>query len=103
MSQFGVQQESMAQAATKVEDATVQIQQHINTLRTEVEHMLSGWRGEAAGAFGQVHQAFEGQAGKINNALKTMHEALLATGRTYGHQETSQTSAIQGLAGQINS
>jgi WXG100 family type VII secretion target len=100
---FGVQQESMTQAATKVEDASVQIGQHINTLRSEVEQMLGGgWQGEAAGAFSQVHQAFESQANKVNTALKTMHEALVATGRTYGTQEADQTSAIQGLAGQIN-
>jgi WXG100 family type VII secretion target len=102
VSQFGVQQESMAHAATKVEDASVQIGQHINTLRSEVEQMLSGWRGEAAGAFGQVHASFEGQASRINNALTQMHEALVATGRTYGTQEADQASSIQGLAGQIN-
>jgi WXG100 family type VII secretion target len=100
--QFGVQQESMAQAATKVEDASVQIGQHINTLRSEVETMSAGWRGNAAGAFMQVHESFEVQANKINTALKQMHEALLATGRTYGTQESEQTSTLQGLSGQIN-
>jgi WXG100 family type VII secretion target len=102
MTQFGVQQQSMAQAATKVEDASVQIGQHINTLRSEVEQMMGGWRGDAAGAFMQVHEAFEGQANKINNALKTMHEALIATHKTYGTNESEQTSSLQGLSGQIN-
>ena len=31
-----------------------------------------------------------------------MHEALLATHRTYGAQESTQTHTLTGLAGQIN-
>jgi WXG100 family type VII secretion target len=92
----------MAQGAAKVDDAANQIQGHIGNLRSEVETMMGGWKGEAASAFVQVHDAFEQQANKINNALRQMHEALLATHRTYGTQETDQTQSLSGLAGQIN-
>ena len=92
----------MAQGAARVEEATTQIQGHISNLRSEVETMMGGWRGEAASSFIQVHDAFEQQANKINNALRQMHESLLATHRTYGTQETEQTQAFTGLAGQIN-
>jgi ESAT-6 family protein len=92
----------MAQGAAKVDDAANQIQGHIGNLRGEVETMMGGWKGEAASAFVQVHDAFEQQANKINNALRQMHEALLATHRTYGTQETDQTQSLSGLAGQIN-
>jgi WXG100 family type VII secretion target len=64
--------------------------------------MMGGWRGEAASAFTQVHNSFEEQATKINSALQRMHEALLATNRTYTSQETSQSQTLSGLAGQIN-
>jgi len=77
---FCGQQESMTKAASKVEDASMLIGQHIDALRSEVEQMLGGWQGEAAGAFSQVHQAFESQANKVNAALRTMHEALVASG-----------------------
>jgi len=92
----------MAQGAVKVDDAATQIQGHISNLRSEVETMMGGWRGEAASSFVQVHDAFEQQANKINNALRRMHEALLSTQRTYGTQETDQTQTLSGLAGQIN-
>jgi WXG100 family type VII secretion target len=92
----------MAQGATKVDDAATQIQGHIQNLRSEVETMMGGWRGEAASSFVQVHESFEQQATKINNALRQMHEALVATHRTYGTQETNQTQSLSGLAGQIN-
>ena len=102
MAQYTTSQEAMAQGAVKVDDAATQIQGHISNLRAEVETMLGGWRGQAAGAFVQVHDAFEQQANKINNALRQMHDALLSTHRTYGTQESDQTQSLTGLAGQIN-
>ncbi|HEV7205613.1 MAG TPA: WXG100 family type VII secretion target [Jatrophihabitans sp.] len=102
MAQYTTSQEAMAQGATKVDDAATQIQGHIQNLRSEVETMMGGWRGEAASSFVQVHESFEQQATKINNALRQMHEALVATHRTYGTQETNQTQSLSGLAGQIN-
>jgi WXG100 family type VII secretion target len=101
-SQYTTSQEAMAQGATKVDDAATQIQGHISNLRSEVETMMGGWRGEAASSFVQVHDAFEQQAGKINTALRRMHEALVSTHRTYGAQESDQSQTLTGLAGQIN-
>ena len=102
MAQYTTSQEAMAQGAAKVDEAAMQIQGLIGQLRSEVETMMGGWRGEAASAFIQVHDAFEQQANRINNALRQMHEALLATYRTYGTQESTQTQSLTGLAGQIN-
>jgi len=102
MTQFTTDEEAMAAAAVKVDDAAAAIQGHIGKLRGGVEQMLGGWRGEASGSFVQVHQAFEGQATKINDALRAMHEALVATGKTYGSQEADQSGAFQGMVGTIN-
>jgi len=102
MAEYSTSQEAMQQGATKVDNAAGQIQGHIQALRSEVETMLGGWKGEAAGAFVQVHDSFEQQANKINNALRQMHEALVSTHRTYATQESDQTSTLTGLAGQIN-
>ena len=102
MAQYTTSQEVMAQGAAKVDEATTQIQGHIQALRSEVETMMGGWRGEAASAFTQVHNSFEEQANKINGALRQMHEALLSTNRTYSNQESSQSQTLSGLAGQIN-
>lgn len=100
--QYTTEQQAMALGATKVDDAATQIQGHISSLRSEVETMMSGWRGNAAGSFVQVHNNFEAQANKINQALRRMHENLLGTHRTYGTQEETQTQTLSGLAGQIN-
>lgn len=102
MAQYTTSQEAMAQGAARVDDAATAIQSHINNLRTEVETMMGGWRGEAATSFVSVHDAFEQQATKINNALRRMHEALVSTHQTYGTQESNQTQTLSGLAGQIN-
>ena len=102
MAQYTTNQEAMAQGAAKVDEAALQIQGLITNLRSEVEIMMGGWRGEAASAFIQVHDAFEQQANRINSALRQMYDALQATHRTYGTQETTQTQSLSGLAGQIN-
>ena len=102
MPQYTLSEEAMAAGATKVDAASAEIQGHLGTLRSEVETMMGGWRGEAAASFVQVHEAFEAQAGRINGALRRMHEALLATHRTYTTQESTQAHALTGLAGRIN-
>lgn len=102
MGQYRTSQEAMQQGATKVDDAATQIQGLISSLRGEVETMRGGWGGQAAVAFSGVHEAFEQQSNKINNALRQMHEALVATHKTYGTQESTQTETLSGLAGQIN-
>lgn len=100
--QYTTSQETMAQGAAKVEEASSQIQGLIGSLSSEVDTMMGGWRGEAATAFTQVHESFQQQANKINNALRQMHEALQSTHRTYGSQESNQSQSLSGLAGQIN-
>lgn len=103
MAGFGTNQEAMSAAAANVDDATQQVQGHIQTLRTEVESMMSGWGGAAANAFVGLHQNFEGQANRINDALRQMHEALVSTGATYAAQEEQEAQNITNMAGQINS
>jgi WXG100 family type VII secretion target len=103
MTQFTTDQEAMAAGAVKVDDAAGKIQALLSTLRGDMETMLGGWRGEASGSFVQVHQAFEGQATKINSALRQMHDSLGATGRTYGNQEADQSQTFTGMVGTINS
>ncbi len=100
--QYTLSQEALAAGATKVDLASTEIQGHLATLRSEVETMLGGWRGEAATSFVRVHETFEAQANQITGALHHMHEALLATHRTYTSQESTQTQTLTGLAGRIN-
>jgi WXG100 family type VII secretion target len=99
---FGTSQEAMAAGAAHVDEASERVQGQINTLRTEVETMKGGWGGQAANAFVTLHQNFEGQANRINTALRAMQEALVSTRTTYATQEEQETSNISNMAGQIN-
>jgi ESAT-6 family protein len=99
---FGTSQEAMQAGANAVEQAQQAITGHISMLRSEVEQMMGGWRGEAASAFANVHISFEENAGRINAALARMHEALVATHGTYGTQETDQSQTFTNLNSQIN-
>ncbi|MDT0202159.1 WXG100 family type VII secretion target [Nocardioides sp. AE5] len=102
MTGFNTSQEAMAAGAAHVDEATQQVQGHINTLRNEVTTMLGGWGGSAASAFGNLHTNFEAQANKINASLGAMHEALVSTRATYAAQEEQESAAISSMSSQIN-
>jgi len=102
VSGFNTSQEAMAAGAAHVDEATIQVHGHIGKLRTEVETMLGGWGGSAATAFGGLHQNFEAQAKRINDALAAMQQALVSTRATYVAQEEQEQAAITSLSGQIN-
>ncbi len=99
---FTTEQEAMQRGANAVQEAHQQVQGLIQTLSGEVEQMMGGWGGQAANAFMGVHEAFNGQAGKINQALDRMHQALVATHSTYGTQETDQSQTFTNMTGNIN-
>jgi WXG100 family type VII secretion target len=92
----------MQAGASAVQDAHQQVQGLIGQLRSEVEQMMGGWGGQAAQSFVTVHEAFEGQANKINQALDQMHSALVATHTTYGTQESDQSQTFTNMTGTIN-
>jgi len=92
----------MQAGATAVETAHQTIKGHITTLEGEVDQMMSGWRGEASGAFTNVHTAFQTNAGRILTALAQMHTALVATHQTYGAQESGQAQTFTGMHNTIN-
>lgn len=102
MTGFGTSQEAMRAGANAVEEAQQVITRHIGTLRSEIETMMSGWQGEAVGASIKVHNSFEENAGRINNALAQMHEALVSTQTTHGTQESDQSQTFTNMNGQIN-
>jgi WXG100 family type VII secretion target len=102
VAQYTTSDQAMASGASKVEDATVQIAQVLQTLDREVTTMTGGWKGDGANSFMQVHEAFTSQANKINTALKNMHEALVANRTTYVNQESDQSSSFNSMAGRIN-
>lgn len=99
---FSTEQGAMQAGANAVQEAHQQVQGLLGQLRGEVEQMMGGWGGQAAQAFMGVHEAFEGQANKINQALDRMHEALVATHTTYGTQESDQTQTFTSMTGNIN-
>ena len=82
---FTTEQEAMQRGANAVQEAHQQVQGLIQTLSGEVEQMMGGWGGQAASAFMGVHEAFNGQAAKINQALDRMHQALVCNALDVRH------------------
>jgi WXG100 family type VII secretion target len=98
---FGTESESMAKGAQAVDEATTLIHGHLGTLQQHVDTMLSQWRGGASQSFGNAHAAFAEQGQKLNNALRTMHEALVQTAHTYQAQEADGSASFDSIATQL--
>jgi WXG100 family type VII secretion target len=99
---FSTSEQAMRAGANAVEEAQQAITGHIATLRGEIETMMSRWKGEAADAFVNVHNSFEENAGRINNALAQIHEALVSTHPTYDAQESDRSGTFTNMNSQIN-
>jgi WXG100 family type VII secretion target len=98
---YNVQQETMAKGAQAVDSATEQINGHLQRLDSEVQTMFGGWKGNAQRAFGELHANWVNQQQKLQQALRDMHEALVATGKTYDAQEEQQAGQFGNIAGQL--
>ena len=101
MAGYETESESMAKGAQAVEEATTLIHGHLGTLQQHVDTMLSQWRGGASHSFGNAHAAFAEQGQKLNNALRTMHEALVQTAQAYQAQEADGSASFNSIATQL--
>jgi WXG100 family type VII secretion target len=98
---YEVQQEAMGRGASAVDEASTQINQHMQTLDSEIQTMFGGWQSGAARSFGNLHTNWVAQQQKLVSALQEMHSALVQTSQTYSAQEESQTSQFDNIAGQL--
>jgi WXG100 family type VII secretion target len=100
--QSSVDRAAMAQAATEVEEKANIIKGLQNTLDSHKAELMSGWKGQAAMTFAQVHEEFNRDFTQVINALQDMHEALVHTRIQYEtrEQEAQQAaSEVQKLLG----
>lgn len=85
----------MHMAAARLQDAGQRLQDSLSGVDLEVREMLgSGWKGDAASAFGSAWEQWHGGAGQVIRAIQTMSELLTVAGKEYGKTDEHGARAI---------
>ncbi|WKG03648.1 WXG100 family type VII secretion target [Mycolicibacterium sp. HK-90] len=87
-------------AATRMQDAAQRLQDGLSSVDLETRELLgSGWKGDAASAFGKAWEQWHGGAGQVVRGLQTMSRLLTEAGNSYG-QTDQQAAGTIGSSGQ---
>ncbi|WP_082022986.1 WXG100 family type VII secretion target [Mycolicibacterium setense] len=87
-------------AATRLEAAGQRLQDGLSSVDLETQQLLgSGWKGDAASAFGKAWEQWNGGAGQVVRGLQTMAQLLTVAGKEYAKTDQQSAGAI-GSSGQ---
>ncbi len=91
-------------AAGRLRASAQRLQDGLSSVDLETSNLLSsGWKGEAATAFGKYWDQWHNGAGQVVRALQTMSDALDEAGRVYAAQDEEAgralVSSMQGGSG----
>lgn len=82
-------------AAARLQDAGQRLQDGLSRVDLEARDLVgSGWKGDAASAFGQVWEQWHGGAGQVVRGLQTMSELLKVAGNEYARTDEQAAGAI---------
>jgi WXG100 family type VII secretion target len=91
----------MAKGAAAVDEASAQIDGLLKKLDGEIQAMFGGWSSQAQRSFATLHANWVSQQNKLVVSLREMHEALVATSKTYERQESEQANAFAHVSNQL--
>lgn len=83
-----------------MQDAAQRLQDGLSSVDLETRELLgSGWKGDAATAFGKAWEQWHGGAGQVVRGLQTMSQLLTEAGNSYS-QTDQQAAGTIGSSGQ---
>ena len=83
-------------AADRLRASAQRLQDGLSSVDLETSNLLSsGWKGEAATAFGKYWDQWHNGAGQVVRALQTMSDALDEAGRVYAAQDEEAGRALE--------
>jgi WXG100 family type VII secretion target len=82
-------------AAARLADAGQRLQDGLSAVDLETGQLLgSGWKGEAASAFGKEWERWHDGAGQVVRGLQTMSELLTVAGKEYAKTDEQAAAAV---------
>ncbi|MCM3883408.1 WXG100 family type VII secretion target [Frankia sp. R82] len=92
----------MQQAAQHVYDVNTNIQAQLTTLITRLGALEGSWRGDAATSFTVLKLRWDEDARKLNEALRTIGDALRQSHINYSTTETTSATGFTRIAARLN-
>lgn len=90
--------EEMQRAGGHVFSVNDTVQADLATLRSKLAPLAGAWRGEAATAFAGLMTRWDAGARTLNEALRSIGEAIQTSGRSYQAQEEQQAAGMSSIS-----
>jgi WXG100 family type VII secretion target len=91
---FGTTVEEMQRAGRHVFVVNDAVQADLAALRSRLVPLSGAWRGEASTAFTALMARWDADARTLNEALRTIGEAIQGTGASYQAQEEQRAGEL---------
>lgn len=101
MSSFGTETDAMGKAAQQVLQVSESLQQQMRSLMNNLEPLASSWQGQAASAFQQLMERFNGDSQKLTTALGNIANALDSNAKSYNAAEEDNRGSIASILGSL--
>ncbi|MGI9001584.1 MAG: WXG100 family type VII secretion target [Pseudonocardia sp.] len=94
---FGTTTEDMERAGRHVLSVNEAVQTDLSTLRARLEPLAGVWRGLAAAEFVKLMARWDADARSLNEALRSIGEAIHGSARTYQQQDDQQSGGLSSI------
>jgi WXG100 family type VII secretion target len=94
---FGTTTEEMDRAGRHVLSVNQTVQTDLSTLRVKLDPLRAAWKGAAAVQFTALMQRWDNDARQLNEALRSIGEAIQGSASTYVQQDEAQSSSLSAI------
>lgn len=94
---FGTTTAEMSKASQHVLTVNESVKTELVTLRSKLEALRGLWSGDAYRAFVVLMARWDNDARSLNDALRSIGEAIQGSGVTYQQQEDQQTAGLSSI------
>ena len=94
---FVTSPEEMERAAQHVRSVNDQVQAELSTLRAKLDPLAGAWTGLAAAEFAKLMVRWDTDARTLNEALRSIGEAIQGSRTSYQQQEEQQAAGMSSI------
>lgn len=89
--------EEMERAGKHVQSVNETVQNDLRTLRSQLEPLRGAWRGAASVQFAALMERWDNDARLLNEALRSIGEAIQGSAVTYRAQDEAQSGSLSSI------
>lgn len=97
MGGFGTETDTMATAATHVNNVNDQVGAQLRTLESQLAPVAGAWQGQASMSFQRLMVRFNENAEKLRTALQGISEQIAGASTTYATEDDAQRQSMSNI------